>query len=179
MTKSYADLRTITASGGAAVVGASSHDNPIGGNPIRVGGRAATANYAAVATGDVADCVTTLVGVQITKSFSIPEADWSYAPVAGGITVATDVVARTAAPAGIRNYITAIQLRNASAVATEFVIKDGATAIWRTQLPAAMTGSMDVEFSSPLKGAVAAAINVQCVTTGAAVYANLQGYQAP
>ena len=179
MTKTYADFRTITASAGTSVVGASTHDSPIGGNPIRVGGRAAAVNYAAVSTGDVADYVTTLVGAQITKPFSIPEADWSYAAAAGGIIVATDVVARAAAAAGIRNYITAIQLRNTNAVATEFVIKEGATVIWRTQLPAAMTGSMEVEFLSPLKGAVATAINIQCVTTGAAVYANLQGYQAP
>jgi hypothetical protein len=146
---------------------------------VRIGARAITANYAAVATGDVADLVCTLTGAQITKDFSIPELDWQYAALTGGIVNTADVAVRVAQATGIRNYVTALQVRNTSAVATEFVIKEGATAIWRTQLPAAMTDSQCIVFPTPLKGATATAINVACITTGAAVYANLQGYSAP
>jgi len=81
----------------------------------------------------------TLIGALGNKPFSIPEADWQYAGAAGGITGTTDVVLRAATAAGIRNYVTSIDLRNAHAtVATEVVIKDGATVIWRQLLPAAM-----------------------------------------
>lgn len=180
VTMFRANFRSVTPVGGAiSALGAANHDAVISGGPVRIGGRAVTANYAAVASGDTADYVSTLVGAQIIKPFSIPEADWSYAAATGGIINTTDVVAKAAGAAGIRNYVTGIQLRNTNAVATEFVIKDGATVIWRTQLPASMAGSMEVEFPSPLKGAAATAINIACITTGAAVYANLQGYQAP
>lgn len=188
VTKSYADFRTATASGTTVVsgtvtssntAGPAAHDAAVSGNPVRSAGRAVTANYTAVASNDVADIVTTVVGVQVSKLYSIPEADWQFASAAAGIVNTTDVVARAAGAAGIRNYVTGLQLRNTNAVATEFVIKDGATVVWRSQLPASMTGSIDVQFHTPLRGTAATAINVQCVTTGAAVYANLQGYQAP
>lgn len=179
LTKSFADFRSATSTANTPVVGAAAHDAVISGNPERIAGRAVTANYTAVANGDVADIITTLVGAVIEKPFSIPEADWQYAALAGGIINTTDVVVKAAAAAGIRNYVTAIQVRNTNAVATEFVIKDGATVIWRTQLPASMTDSQTVTFITPLKGTAATAVNVACITTGAAVYANLQGYSAP
>lgn len=179
MTKSFSDFRSVTATANTPIVGAAAHDAAVSGNPDRIAGRAVTANYTAVASNDTADLITTTVGAIIGKPFSIPEADWQYAAAAGGIVNTTDVVARAAQATGIRNYVTGVQVRNASAVATEFVIKEGANVIWRTQLPANMTSSMEVAFSTPLKSAAVAAINVACVTTGAAVYANLQGYSAP
>lgn len=178
----FTDLRSASVGSAlaATVSGPAAHDAVISGNPVRLAGRALTANYTGVATGDTADLVTTVVGAVIQKPYSIPEADWQYAAAAGGIINTTDVAVKAAAAAGIRNYITGIQLRNTNAVATEFVIKDGAsTVIWRTQLPASMTGSMEVAFPTPLKGTAATAVNVACITTGAAVYANLQGYIAP
>ncbi len=177
----FTDLRSSSVGSAltSTVNGPAAHDAAVSGNPVRLAGRAVTANYTGVATGDTADLITTVVGAAINKPYSIPEADWQYAAAAAGIVNTTDVVAKAAAAAGIRNYVTAIQLRNTNAVATEFVIKDGATVIWRTQLPASMTGSMEATFPTPLKGTAAAAINIACITTGAAVYANLQGYAAP
>lgn len=168
---------TITAA--AIQNGQTAHDSPISGSPFRVAGRAVTSNYTAVSSGDVADLITTTVGAQIAKPYSIPELDWAYAAAAGGITNTTDVIARAAGAAGIRNYVTGISLSNANATATEFVIKDGAsTVLWRCQLPA-NTPNFHVAFPSPLKGTAATALNIACVTTGAQVYANLQGFQAP
>lgn len=164
--------------GGLTVTGSAAHDSAIQGNPVRMAARAVTANYAGVQSGDAADLVCTINGSQVVKPFSIPEADWQYAAAAGGIVNTTDVVARAAGAAGIRNYVTGIQLRNVSAVSTEFVIKDGSTVIWRTSLQANNSTPNDVYFPTPLKGTAAAALNVACVTTGAAVFANLQGYQA-
>jgi hypothetical protein len=159
--------------------GQSAHDGAIAGNPMRIGARALSVPYAAVASGDVADLTSTLNGALIQKPFSIPDADWVYAPPAGGIVVATDIVVRAAQAAGIRNYVTAVQVRNTNAVATELVIKDGpSTVLWRTLLPANMAFSMDFDFPTPLRGTAATALNVQCVTAGAAVYPNLQGYSS-
>jgi len=162
-----------------AVSGVAAHDAVISGNPHRIAGRALTSSYTAVASGDTADFISTTDGRQVIKQGAISENDWFYAAASGGITNTTDVAAKAAAAAGIRNYITGVQLRNSSATATEFVIKDGATVIWRTHLPASMAGSQDVQFCQPLRGTAATAVNIACITTGTATYANLQGYIAP
>lgn len=161
------------------VVGAAAHDAAISANPVRIGARAINASYAAVSNGDVADIITTLDGRLVTNPLAIPQNTWLYAAASGGIVNTTDVAVKAAAAAGISNYVSAIQLRNNNAVATEFVIKDGSTVIWRTGLPASMAGSMDFTFTPPLRGTAATAVNVACITTGAAVYANVQGYIAP
>lgn len=161
------------------VAGSAAHAAAISGNPIRLGARALTADYTAVATGQVADLKTTLTGALITKDFAIPEADWFYTAQAGGITVNTDILAKVAPAAGLRNYITAVQLRNASATQTEFVIKDGATVIWRSQVVAGTADGQQIVFPTPLRCTAATAVNINCLTAGAAVYANLQGFVAP
>ena len=154
------------------------HDAVLSGNPFRVAGRAATANFTPVATGDVCDIASTVVGAAIQKPFSIPEAEWSFPAPAGGIITAADVLARAAGAAGIRNYVTGMDISNNSAVPTEFVIKDGAAIIHRVMCPANMPVT-DLVFPNPLKGTAATALNVACITGGAAVYVNLQGYSAP
>jgi hypothetical protein len=167
---------TVTATG---VVGPAAHDAAISGNPLRLAGRALTANYATVATGDTADLVTTLVGALVVRPFAIPELDWIAAAPSGGIVNTTDVVLAAAAGAGLRRYMTGLQIRNASAsVATEIVIKDGATVIWRGQAPL-NSDPENIVFPTPLKTAANAALNVACITTGAQVYVNAQGYTAP
>ena len=139
-----------------------------------------SANPAAVTTARGVDLLATLIGALVTRPYSIPEADWQYAGVAGGITGTADVVLKAAAAAGIRNYVTSIDVRNAHAtVATEVVIKDGATVIWRQLLPPAMATPVDITFPTPLRGTAATAVNFACITTGAQVYVNAQGYAAP
>lgn len=173
-------MTSTTLSGTTNVVsGVGAHDAAIAGNPHRIAGRALTSSYTAVATGETADLITTLDGRLVVLRSAIPENTWSYAAASGGITNTTDVAAKAAAAAGIRNYITGVQVRNSSATATEFVIKDNATVIWRTQLPATMAGSQDVIFDPPLRGTEATAVNIACITTGTATYANLQGFIAP
>lgn len=194
----YAELTAeITAGRGNTVAGsaigvhiASSNAIPVAGNvahdgargtsaPVIVAGRGISAAYTTVATGDVADFVTTLQGVQIVKPWQIPELEWSYAAAAGGIINTTDVVLGAAAGTGLRRYITAMVVKNANAVATEVVLKDGSTIIWRGHLSASMTSADVITFSSPLKTTANAALNFACVTTGAQVYVNAQGYIAP
>lgn len=159
--------------------GQAAHDAVVSGNPVRIGGRALNANYAAVAAGDAADLVTTLVGALITRPYSIPEGDWQYAG-AGAVTTTADVPLKGAGGSGIRNYVTALQLQNTHAtVATEVVVKDGSTVIWRGYLPANMTAIVNVPFPTPLRGSMITVMNFAAITTGANIYVNAQGYQAP
>lgn len=159
------------------------HAAAISGNPVREAGRARTSNYVAVANDQTADYVTTAVGAQVIKPYSIPEADWSYAAASGGIVNTADNALIAAAGAGIRNYLTALSIQNSHAtVSTEIVVKDGAsTVIWRGYAAAGSNpaNNIDITFPTPLKSTAATALNVACITTGSAVYVNAQGYQAP
>lgn len=162
--------------------GAAAHGTAIAGNPVREGSRAVTANYAAVTTGQTADAVSTLVGVRVVKTFSIPEAEWSFSSVAGGITTTADTTISAAGAAGIKNYLTGCSVQNASVtISTEFVIKDGSTVIWRGYLGVGslLNSAVGVSFANPLKGTAATAMNVAAVTTASQIYVNCQGYQAP
>ena len=158
--------------------GQSAHDAVVAGNPVRLAGRALTAAYTAVATGDTADLMTTLQGVLTTRPYTIPELEWSYASAAGGIVNTADVVLAAAAGTGLRRFVTSIGISNASAVATEVVLKDGSTVIWRGYV-AANAPLCHIDFSNPLKTSANAALNVACITTASAIYINAQGYTAP
>lgn len=173
-TSTATNIGTVTAN----VAGQAAHDAVIAGSPVRVAARAATAAYASVASGDVADLVTTLQGALITRPWQIPELEWAYASAAGGVVNTTDVVLAAAAGAGLRRYVTSLQLSNNSATATEVVLKDGATIIWRGQLPA-NAPLAEIVFANPLKTTANTALNFACLTTAAAVYVNAQGYTAP
>ncbi|MFN9343456.1 MAG: hypothetical protein ACK6DB_12835, partial [Planctomycetota bacterium] len=173
-TASSTNIGTVTAN----VAGQAAHDAVVAGNPVRIAARALTAAYASVATGDVADLVSTLQGVLVTRPWQIPELEWSYASAAGGVINTTDVVLSAAAGAGLRRYVTSMQLSNNSAVATEIVLKDGATVIWRGHLPA-NAPMAEIIFTNPIKTTANTALNFACITTGAAVYINAQGYTAP
>ena len=162
----------------SALNGQSAHDAVVAGNPVRQAGRALTAAYTSVATGDTADLITTVQGVQIIRPYQIPELEWSYAAASGGITNTTDVALAAAAGAGLRRYVTSIGISNASAVATEVVLKDGSTVIWRGYV-AANAPLTHIDFSNPLKTTANAALNVACITTASAIYINAQGYTAP
>jgi hypothetical protein len=108
---------------------------------------------------------------------AITSGDWSYAAASGGMTTTADAVLRAAQGAGFRNVITGIQLINRHAtVATEVVIKDGSTIIWRMELGAVTLTPVDIKFNPPLKASANAALNVACITTGSKVYANAQGF---
>jgi hypothetical protein len=160
---------------------------PMGGvvtsNPVRIGARAVTANYTALATNVTADVIVTAVGAQITKPYSIPEHDWQYACPASGFTTGGTYTARAAGAAGIRNYVTAIQIAsNNTTVDVEVVLSDGATPIWRIAFPYNATnpvqyGPISIVFPTPLRGTAATALNI--VTNNGGAYVSVQGYQAP
>jgi hypothetical protein len=163
------------------IAGMISHDSALGTiKPVHVGGRGRTALFTTPAQDDAIALTQSIGGQLIVSKFAPPEATWSYAAASGGITNTTDVEAKAAAGAGLRNYVTGLQLRGASATATEFVIKDGATVLWRGHLGASATiTGYQCTFDPPLRGTANTALNIACVTTGTQTYANLQGYVGP
>lgn len=169
----------------ASVVGPAVHGAAISGAPVREGRRAATANPTAVADGQTVDSISTLVGVSVSKPYSIPEADWSYAAATGGISNTTTAVAvKAAGAAGLRNYITGMQVSSdALGAASELVIRDGAsgTVLWRLKIGTAGILSYNISFQSPLKGTAATLLEVATLTASVTggVFVNVQGYTAP
>jgi hypothetical protein len=164
-------VSALTVTGGVA-------QDAVVGNPVGIGARAANVNQLAMsATGDLVHLMATMIGALVQKPFSIPEADWAYSGAA--ITTTADVVLAVAAGAGIRRYLTALQVKNTNATASEIVIKDGATVIWRSLLPANMANADAIVFPSPLKSTANAALAFACITAGASVYVAAQGYTAP
>jgi hypothetical protein len=162
----------------ATAVGAAAHDAAISGAPVRLAGRALTSDYTAVATGDVADLVTTVDGKLIQKPFAIRPSTWTYAAASGGITNTTAATMKAAAAAGIRNCLTGIQVINGHAtVSTEVLVRDGAagTVLHRGWAQAA-GGGFAANFDVPLCGTAATLMEVVPVTTGSAIYANAQGF---
>jgi hypothetical protein len=173
-TNNIGDVDVLTLPGAA-------HDAAISGNPVRIAGRAMTADYTSVASGDTADLLCTLNGKQVIQPYAIPENTWSYAAASGGITNTTGVTAKAAAGAGVRNYITGLDVENGHAtVSTEVVIRDGAagTVIWRGWAQAA-GGGVSRKFDPPLKGTANTLVEIANITTGSATYFNLTGYTGP
>lgn len=161
--------------------GQTAHSSASTGSPLRVAGRVKTAVDTTLVAGDASDVATTTDQALISRPFAAPELDWSYASAAGGIINTTDVVLAAAAGASIRRYITAINIQNASATtATEVVLKDGATIIWRGYVGAQtlLNSVVGITFPTPLKTTANTALNFACITTAAQVYVNAQGFNA-
>lgn len=114
----------------------------------------------------------------IFKPFSNSNSDWSYTGAAAVTNTADVLLSAAPTDTGRKNYLIGIQLKNTSATATEVVIKDGSTVIWRSYLPASMITADNVTFYCPLRTAGATVLNFACITTGANVYVNAQGYKA-
>jgi hypothetical protein len=140
---------------------------------MRAGGRAVTANYAAVATGDTADYISTLVGAQIVKPYAIPEAEWSYT---GALTTTSDVAAQTAAGAGLKRFPTWIQATNTGAAAVDVLLRDGTTTRLQITIPAGQSVDSALPTSIPLTANTALNVALSAVGT---VRVNLLGYTAP
>lgn len=164
-------------SGQIAAIGKAAHDAAISGNPVRIGARAATADYTSVADGDTADLLCDTKGKQIVLPYALHENHWQYAGAA--ITDTADDAVKASAGAGLRNYVTSLTVINSHAtVGTVVELKDGSTVVHRGYA-APLGGGYTVTFPTALKGTAATAINVACVTTGSNTYVNASGYVAP
>lgn len=114
-----------------------------------------------------------------------PATGWQYAAGASGIVnTTTAVTVKAAAGAGVRNYITSLQLAaDALGAATEFAIRDGAagTVIFRTKIQTAGLAGVMYTFDSPLRGTANTLLEIVTLTASVTggVFANLQGFTGP
>lgn len=97
---------------------------------------------------------------------SKPGTDWSYVGPAGGYTNKTSDVAIAAAAVGQKNYLQSLQIAAGVALATasELVVKDDSTIIWRCSLPAATIQPTTFSFEPSLRGSTNTALNAQGYT---------------
>lgn len=174
----------VAVTGSISATGISGDSNAVSSNAIATLYEGRTTNKTAVTTGQYVRPVATSVGATVTKPYQVPELDWSYPAATGGISNTTTAVTMVAAAgAGIRNYMTSIQLSAPTlGAATELAVRDGAagTVIWRGYMSTA-GGNQSVTFSSPIKSTANTLLEVVTLTatvTGA-IYVNAQGYQAP
>lgn len=159
------------------VVGDAAHDAAIAGNPVRVGGRALSADYSAVSSGDAADLICDLNGKQIVMPYALPQN--FVAGVTSAMTGTSDTSVIASGGAGIRNYVTAMTVTNSHAsVGTVVELKDGSTVIHRGYA-APNGGGYSVNFPVPLRGTAATAINAANITTGSNTYVSASGFRAP
>lgn len=168
------------------VAGAGAHGSAISGNPVRMAGRAATSSFAAVVSGGTADFMTTQLGVQIVRPYSIPENDWNYAAPSGGIGSTTTAVTIKNNVASNRNYITWLDVSTDGPLgtATEIAIRDGAggTVLWRMKIgTAGLPNGRLIQFPSPIKSSSNTLLEVVTLTatTSGLTFVNCGGYAAP
>ncbi len=167
---------------GLIVQGNTPRDAAASGNPVYIGGRVSITNFTAMADADLAPPATDGAGRLVVKPFSPNELDWQATMASDGAAITTNtVVSLIAAAATYRRYVTAIQLHNSSATATEVVLQDTTgtpVVIWRGFLPASMTVPYNVEFPTPLRtgSGTASGVGLRAVTTGANIRWSIQGF---
>ena len=154
-------------------------------NPLIAGGIVRTAQApTTLIAGDAARMTMTSSAAAVMQPYAIPELSWNYAAAAGGILNTTVAVTiKAAAAAGIRNYITSLQIMSeALTTATEVAVRDGAagTVLWRMKIPTTGLPLVDVDFPTPLRGTAATLLEVVTLTASGAgaVYVNAQGFTA-
>ena len=115
-----------------------------------------------------------------SASVSSEAGGWSYAAASGGIADTADVTLAAAPGNLMANYLCAMQITNKdAAVATEVVVKSGATILWRGWAPAiSVGGTINIVFPRPLVAANNTALTAACITTSSETYINAQGFIA-
>ena len=119
--------------------------------------------------------------IGVVTPYSVASANWQYAAPTGGIITTAPVTLVAAAGAGVRNYITALQIKGCNAVASEVVIQDGAAVVlWRGYVAATMLTADDLVFPTPLMSStgVNSAITLTVNTTATLTYVTAQGFTA-
>lgn len=163
--------------------GQTAHSSASIGSPVRGSGRVNTNLDTTLVQNDACDLFMTTAGQLVKKPYGSAESDWLATSGTTPLATTTSTALKTAGAATIRNYATGVQLYNSSAtVSTTVSILDGASVLWTGFVPAQTIALVqprnNITFPVPLRGSTATAMNIQCGTTGAAVYYNVQGYQS-
>jgi hypothetical protein len=155
------------------------HDAADSGDPLKVGGKAVSAEPTAVTANDRANFITDLVGKHIVLPYANPE-NFVSGAITSAMTGTTSTSLIAAPAAGLRNYITQITVSNAHAtVGTDVVIQDGSGGTTLYTIPAAAVyGGAVITFPTPLRQpTTATAIFCANVTTGASTKVSASGYK--
>jgi hypothetical protein len=129
--------------------------------------------------GDAGMARMTLNRKQISQPYESEANTWVYAAAAGGLVNTTGVTAKAAAGAGLRNYITSIQVINShQTTGTEVLVRDGAAGTVIHRGWAAPNAGYAATFPVALRGTANTLVEIGEVTTTATagVLVNLQGY---
>jgi len=168
------------ASDGASVSGDVAHGTADAGEPVKIGGKALSADPTAEATGDRVNALFDLIGRQVMFPYSLKEN-----LVSGAITTAMTGTTSTSligAPgSGLYNYITQITVSNAhGTVGTDIAIQDGSGGTTIYTIPAAAVyGGAVVTFPAPLKQPTSnTALYCANVTTGASTKVSASGFKS-
>ena len=167
------------ASDGASVSGDVAHDAVDAGEPVKIGGKAISAEPTAVAAADRVNALFDLVGKLIVLPYANPE-NFVSGAITSAMTGTTSTSLLAAPAAGLRNYITQIVVSNAHAsVGTDVAIQDGSGGTTLYTIPAAAVyGGAVVTFPVPLRQpTTATAIFCANVTTGASTKVSAIGYK--
>ena len=168
-----------TASDGASVSGDVAHDSADAGEPVKIGGKAVSAEPTAVTANDRTNAIFDLVGKQIVLPYSNPE-NFVSGAITSAMTGTTSTSLIAAPAAGLRNYITQITVSNSHAtVGTDVIIQDGSGGTTLYVIPAAAVyGGATLTFPTPLRQpTTATAIYCANVTTGSSIKVSASGYK--
>lgn len=158
-----------------AAAGDVAHDAADSGNPVKIGGKALTADPSVVTTADRVNALFDKIGRPVVAPYALPENFVSG--VTSDITDTSSTQLIAAQAAGIKTYLTTITIMNSHATVGTWVnVLDNATSKFSIYCAAAGGGG-SITLPVPLVGTAATAWNVQCVTTGANVRASAAGYK--
>ena len=164
---------TATVSGGVAgsqgVGGLAASGAAVAGNPVLHGGRAQNAEATAVANGQAVDAAYDLTGKAITLPYANKENMVRGTASATG-TGATTIIAAQAA--GVKTYITGLQLSNTSATTITVTMSDSASSVFI--IPAG--GGSNIVFPVPLVTAAATAFTFTASGSASTIFVSAQGY---
>lgn len=111
-------------------------------------------------------------GKTVIAPYAGMEVSWQGVPITLSTTSSTAL--KTAAAAGIRNFLTDIDIANTSATGVRVDILDGATVIRSFWVPP--TSTISRTFSMPLRGTAATALNIQLSAAVTDVRVSGNGY---
>lgn len=162
-----------------AVVGTVANDGVDSGNPVKIGGKAITAQPTAVAAADRVDATFTTTGKMIVMPYTVAGSIVSGTTAAITGTTTTQVVAGVASN---RLFITHIIVQNSHATVSTLVTIEEETSgtDLYTIYAGAAGGGASVTLPVPLLVPTAGkGLFALCGTTGANVYVSASGYSAP
>ncbi|WWT39904.1 glycoprotein repeat domain-containing protein [Microcystis phage Mwe-JY08] len=136
-----------------AIVGQTAHDGAVTGSPVRVGGRAVTALFTAVATGDATDLIADTRGRLITKEGAPRELTDIQATT---ISTTTETTIVTAGAAGIFNDVQSFILSNTSATGVRVDIRDATAGTIRISVWLPPNSTETISLPVPARQAIAA-----------------------